>query len=68
MLLDVRDCDTEVESDSVADHSSRSSSSLYEPSSDLYVYRGWSLGGVGSDRGLRGGGRREWCEEWASRG
>jgi len=22
------------------------------------------LGGVGPDRGLRGGGRRGWCEEW----
>jgi hypothetical protein len=27
---------------------------------------GWS-GGVGSVRGLRGGGRRGWCEEWARR-
>ena len=26
---------------------------------------GWSLGGVGPDRGLRGGGRGGWCEEWA---
>jgi hypothetical protein len=26
---------------------------------------GWSLGGVGPDRGLRGGGRRGWCAEWA---
>jgi hypothetical protein len=24
---------------------------------------GWCLGRVGPDRGLRGGGRREWCEE-----
>ncbi len=29
---------------------------------------GWSLGGVGPDRGLRGGGSRGWCEEWARRG
>ncbi len=27
---------------------------------------GWSYGGVGPVRGLRGGGRRGWCEEWAS--
>jgi hypothetical protein len=25
----------------------------------------WSYGGVGPVRGLRGGGRRGWCEEWA---
>ncbi len=24
--------------------------------------------GVGPERGLRGGGRRGWCEEWARRG
>jgi hypothetical protein len=29
---------------------------------------GWSLGGVGPGRGLRGGGRRELCAEWARRG
>ena len=29
---------------------------------------GWSYGGVGPERGLWGGGRREWCEEWARRG
>jgi hypothetical protein len=29
---------------------------------------GWSCGGVGPVRGLRGGGRRGWCEEWARRG
>jgi hypothetical protein len=29
---------------------------------------GWSHGGVGPERGLRGGGRRGWCEEWARRG
>jgi hypothetical protein len=28
---------------------------------------GWSLGGVGPDRGLRGGGRRGWREEWDRR-
>ena len=28
---------------------------------------GWSYGGVGPDRGLRGGGRRGWCAEWAWR-
>jgi hypothetical protein len=26
---------------------------------------GWSYGGVGQERGLLGGGRRGWCEEWA---
>jgi hypothetical protein len=26
---------------------------------------GWSCGGVGPERGLRGGGRRGWYEEWA---
>jgi hypothetical protein len=25
---------------------------------------GWSCGGVGPERGLLGGGRRGWCEEW----
>ena len=35
MLLDVMDWEMDVESDSVADHSSSRSSSLYEPSSDL---------------------------------
>ena len=29
---------------------------------------GWSYDGVGPERGLRGGGRRGWCEEWARRG
>jgi hypothetical protein len=29
---------------------------------------GLSYGGVGPVRGLRGGGRRGWCEEWARRG
>jgi hypothetical protein len=29
---------------------------------------GWSYVGVGPERGLRGGGRRGWCEEWARRG
>jgi hypothetical protein len=29
---------------------------------------GWSYGGVGPVRGLRGGGRRGWCEEWVRRG
>jgi hypothetical protein len=29
---------------------------------------GWSLAGVGPGRGLRGGRRRGWCEEWARRG
>ncbi len=28
----------------------------------------WSCGGVGPARGLPGGGRRGWCEEWARRG
>jgi hypothetical protein len=27
-----------------------------------------ACGGVGPERGLRGGGRRGWCEEWARRG
>jgi hypothetical protein len=29
---------------------------------------GWSYVRVGPERGLRGGGRRGWCEEWARRG
>ena len=29
---------------------------------------GWSYGGVELERGLWGGGRRGWCEEWAMRG
>jgi hypothetical protein len=29
---------------------------------------GWSYGGGGPVRGLRGGGRMGWCEEWARRG
>jgi hypothetical protein len=29
---------------------------------------GSNLGGVGPDRGLRGGGRRGWCKEWARSG
>ncbi len=29
---------------------------------------GWSYGGVRPERGLRGGGRRGWCEEWARSG
>jgi hypothetical protein len=29
---------------------------------------GSNLGGVGPVRGLRGGGRGGWCEEWARRG
>jgi hypothetical protein len=29
---------------------------------------GWSYVGVGPERGLRGGGRRGWYEEWARRG
>jgi hypothetical protein len=29
---------------------------------------GWSYGRIGLVRGLRGGGRRGWCEEWARRG
>jgi hypothetical protein len=29
---------------------------------------GSNLGGVGPERGLRGGGRRGWCEEWARSG
>jgi len=31
----------------------------------LLFILGSSLGGVGPERGLRGGGRRGWCEEWA---
>ncbi len=33
----------------------------------LLFILGSKLGGVGLDRGLRGGGRRGWCEEWARR-
>jgi hypothetical protein len=33
----------------------------------LYIL-GSNLGGVGPERGLRGGGRRGWCEEWARSG
>ncbi len=29
---------------------------------------GWSYGGIGPVRGLRGGGRGGWCEEWARSG
>jgi hypothetical protein len=29
---------------------------------------GWRYVRVGPERGLRGGGRRGWCEEWARRG
>ena len=29
---------------------------------------GWSYDRLGPERGLRGGGRRGWCEEWARRG
>ena len=32
----------------------------------LVPIAGWSCGGVGPERGLRG--RRGWCEEWARRG
>jgi hypothetical protein len=34
----------------------------------LVPIAGWSYGGVGPQRGLRRGGRRGWCEEWARRG
>jgi hypothetical protein len=34
----------------------------------LLFILGSSLGGVGSVRGLRGGGRGGWCEEWARSG
>jgi hypothetical protein len=34
----------------------------------LLFILGSSLGGVGPVRGLRGGGRRGWCEEWARSG
>ena len=34
----------------------------------LFPIAGWSLGRVGQDRGLWGGGRRGWCEEWARSG
>jgi hypothetical protein len=32
------------------------------------LHSGSNLGGVGPERGLRGGGRRGWCEEWARSG
>jgi hypothetical protein len=34
----------------------------------LLFILGSNLGGVGQVRGLRGGGRRGWCEEWARSG
>jgi hypothetical protein len=34
----------------------------------LLFILGSNLGGVGPVRGLRGGGRRGWCEEWARSG
>ncbi len=34
----------------------------------LLFILGSSLGGVGPERGLRGKGRRGWCEEWARSG
>jgi hypothetical protein len=34
----------------------------------LLFILGLNLGGVGPLRGLRGGGRRGWCEEWARSG
>jgi hypothetical protein len=34
----------------------------------LLFILGSNLGGVGPERGLRGRGRREWCEEWARSG
>jgi hypothetical protein len=34
----------------------------------LLFILGSNLGGVGPERGLRGGGRRGWCEEWARSG
>jgi hypothetical protein len=34
----------------------------------LHLILGLSLGGVGPVRGLRGGGRGGWCEEWAMSG
>ena len=34
----------------------------------LLFILGSKLGGVGPERGLRGGGRRWWCEEWARSG
>ena len=34
----------------------------------LVPIAGWSYVGVGPERGLRGGGRRQRCEEWARRG
>jgi hypothetical protein len=33
----------------------------------LLFILGSNLGGVGPERGLRGAGRRGWCEEWARR-
>jgi hypothetical protein len=34
----------------------------------LLFILGSNSGGVGPERGLRGGGRRGWCEEWARSG
>jgi hypothetical protein len=34
----------------------------------LLFILGSNLGGVGPERGLRGGGGRGWCEEWARSG
>jgi hypothetical protein len=34
----------------------------------LLFILGSNLGGVVPERGLRGGGRRGWCEEWARSG
>ena len=34
----------------------------------VLLFLGSSLGGVGPVRGLRGGGRGGWCEEWARSG
>jgi hypothetical protein len=34
----------------------------------LLFILGSNLGGVGPVRGLRGGGRGRWCEEWARSG
>ena len=34
----------------------------------LLFILGSNLGGVGPERGLRGGGRRGWCEEWVRSG
>jgi len=49
-------------------HLSTASLSLLSRSLGRVPIAGWSLGGVGPDRGLSGGGRRGWCEEWARRG